>query len=173
MSGAPLIEGLLSVDRVVRFEPKPVSRDDVFHLMAAARLAPSARNSQIWLFSIFQDRETICRAAEFAGAPNWADAGAVVAARGKPAFFGRLHQEQPFLMIDVPIAMSHVTLAAGERRLAVEWVWARDEKGWSDLLTLGATHRLAAVGFVGFAAETAPREAPPGQGVFHDDFVAE
>jgi hypothetical protein len=171
VSDAPLIARLVPFERVASFAAQPASREYLLHLLAAARLAPSARNTQIWRFTVIEDRDTIGRAATFAARPELAGAAALIAARAKPALFKKLHPEQPFLMIDVPIAMAHISLAAGERGLAVEWVFARDEKGWIAQLGLDGDLRLAAVGFVGFPQEHARREPPPGRAVFRNDFT--
>jgi len=140
----------LPAKKVAGFADKPVTRDELLHLLECARHAPSARNTQIWHFVLLNDRPTIAGAAQAAGHPEWADAPVLIAAQAKEAFFKKLQPEQPFLLIDVPIAMTHFALAATERGLAVEWALTPNEREWIERLNLDRKKRQVAVGFVGY-----------------------
>ena len=52
----------------VRFDGRPVDQGTIMSILEAARLAPSANNSQIWRFFIIRDDVTLRQAALLAGA---------------------------------------------------------------------------------------------------------
>jgi len=149
VNGATLIERLLLKEQTAAFDPAPVTREDVLYLLECARHAPSARNSQIWHFAVICVRAEVTAAAMAAGHPEWAAAPILIAAQAKEAFFKKVQPEQPFFLIDVPIAMVHLSLAAVERGLVVEWVFTPDERAWIERLRLSPKRRLVAVGFLG------------------------
>lgn len=161
MSAGLLIERLLPVDRVTSFQSAAVGDDLLLAMLQTARLAPSANNKQIWWFSLLRDAALIEAAARRAGLAEGAAAPVLIAAQAAPGWIKRLHKEQPFFMIDVPIAMSHLSLAAREKDLAIEWVFPPEERGYQDLLGLERGKRLVALGFCGRPAGTAPRPDLP------------
>jgi len=171
MKHTELVWPSIPTARVQAFADRSVSRDDVSYLMQTARLAPSARNTQIWYFTVLTDRAVIRQAAEEAGQPRLAGAPLLIAAQGKPSFFRKMHDEQPFLMIDVPIAMTHLSLAAREKGLALEWAFPRDEANAISLLSLDQSLRLVALGFLGYAAESEDLPESVGCGAFRNEFL--
>ena len=164
MSGQYMVGNAVPTTKTLQFAPRPVSRDDVMYLLRTARLAPSARNTQIWHFTVIADPAPIRSAATVAHSNSLADAPVLIVAQGKPAFFKQLQHEQPFLMIDVPIAMTHLSLAARERGLTLEWVFDGDETALRDTLKLSSNLRVVALGFLGYAgrAEDLPQTERPG-----------
>ncbi len=104
------IAGLLEVLSEGRADGDPPLDLIIEACLEAARLAPSAGNSQGWHFIVVKDAGKLVR---LAGACN-ADAAwraAVVAAGGSKGYTAGL-VEKPFWMIDVPIALSHMSLMA-------------------------------------------------------------
>lgn len=83
-------------------------------LLESMRLAPSADNAQTWRFVVLRGREQTVPVLESAGVPMPAgDApGAVVALFAAPFLVKGVHKEQPFALIDHPIALTHVALVA-------------------------------------------------------------
>ncbi len=73
-------------------------------------------------------------------------------------------------MIDVPIAMTHLSLAANERGLALEWVFAPQDKDFVEELALKESYSLVALGFLGHAAAAAPLHELSTTGVFRNEF---
>jgi nitroreductase len=170
MKHTELVWPSIPTARVQGYADRAVSREDVLYLLQTARLAPSARNTQIWYFTVLTDRAAIQKAAEAVGQPRFAAAPVLIAAQGKPSFFRQFHNEQPFLMIDVPIAMTHLSLAAREKGLALEWVFTRDEANAISQLDLDQSLRLVALGFLGYSAESKELPEAVGCGAFRNEF---
>lgn len=74
----------------------------------AARLAPSAGNAQPWHFIVIKERKRLNSLLSLCGMEG--EFRAAMVAAGETRFFETRVFEKPFWMIDVPIAMSHLTL---------------------------------------------------------------
>lgn len=113
--------------------------------LEAGRVAPSANNSQPWLFVVVRDRD---RLAELSGLCSMTDgfAGrAAVIAAGLSRRIERL-MEKPFWDIDVPIAMSHVSLMAASMGCMPSVITdGIDEEGIIKLAGLPGGMRVAGV----------------------------
>lgn len=104
---------------------EPVSREQLNQILAAARLAPSACNSQPWKF-IVCDGETAAKTAKCVQSPplpinKWADrAGAFIVLCETPARLmkGLPVSNQHYAQIDVGIAAAHLVLAAADLGLS-------------------------------------------------------
>ncbi|HEY5503343.1 MAG TPA: nitroreductase family protein [Candidatus Anoxymicrobiaceae bacterium] len=81
--------------------------------LEAARIAPSGSNAQPWVFVVVRDRERLARLAESCGSvSDMAERPATIVAMGRPSNIQTKMLDRPFWMIDVPIAVSHITLLA-------------------------------------------------------------
>jgi len=78
--------------------------------LEAARIAPSASNFQPWHFIVVKDAERLEQLAGACG-DDTAWRAAIVAA-GNPSTWTAGLFDKPFWMIDVPIALSHMSLMA-------------------------------------------------------------
>ena len=87
--------------------------------LESARIAPSAGNSQPWFFVVVRERERLSRLAECCGAlEGLADRKAAIVALGRPNRLQQMMLDRPFWMIDLPIALSHITLLAASMGFA-------------------------------------------------------
>ena len=145
------------------YSSRPVPRDLIERCLEAARLAPSACNSQPWSF-IVVDREPLrTRLAEetctgmyalnrFAlAAPALI---AVVTERSKyMARMGGCLRGVQYALIDIGIAGDHLTLQAAELGLGTCWLGWFNEKAAKKLLDLPRTARLDVMFALGWPAE--------------------
>lgn len=114
--------------------------------LESARVAPSASNSQPWHFVVVRDKGNLGKLAEYCGAEkSWKAAFIATGGTGKLA--AKL-LERPFWMIDVPIAMSHISLMAASMDCPVDvMIDGIDEKAVNELAGLPGDERT--VGVVG------------------------
>lgn len=115
-----------------RRSPGPFSARELDHheeraLLAAARVAPSANNAQTWRFISVRAAETKALLSE-AVPIDLADAPLVLVVCGVQSLLKSAKREQPFVMIDVPIAVTHLLLQAAELGLACRWTLDCDEE---------------------------------------------
>jgi len=111
-----------------KFKPVPVPQEQLMQVLEAGRIAPSAGNRQPWKFVVVTDEQTraklvpMCRNQEFVG-----QAGAVIVACAPDP-------SMKWHMVDVAIAVDHMTLAAQELGLGTCWIGAFEPDPVKELL---------------------------------------
>ncbi len=161
---------LASRRRSVRaYAERPVERETIERCLDAARLAPSACNSQPWKFIVVDDpdlRQQIASATGGGMLPlNHFTRQApvlvvVVAERAKTsARVGARIKDKPFAMMDVAIAAEHFCLQAAEEGLGTCMLGWFDEARVRSLLTIPERARPALILTLGYAddAGVSPR----------------
>ena len=124
---------------VRKFKDTPVKRDIINQCLEAARLAPSACNSQPWHYIVIDDpktKEAFCKEA-FSGVYNlsaWAAKApvlvAVVSDRGNfTSRLGNFFRRTEFYLVDQGISGEHFVLRAWELGLGTCWIgWLNASK---------------------------------------------
>ena len=124
---------------VRKFADKPVEREKLLECLDAARLAPSACNSQPWHYIVIDDpkvKEEFCAAA-FSGVysmTSWAAKApvlvAVVSDRGNfTSKIGNFFRDTEFFLVDQGISGEHFVLRAWELGLGTCWIgWLNSTK---------------------------------------------
>lgn len=114
--------------------------------LEAARVAPNAGNAQNWHFVAVTDEERLAELRGYCGAvDSWR---AAVVGSGEPAGFESRMLDRPFWMLDVPIALSHISLMAASMGLGVEvCIDGVDEAAVNG--SVGLPSSLRSVGVVG------------------------
>jgi nitroreductase len=153
-----IIPELISrIKEPVHFDERPVDQGTITSILEAARLAPSANNSQIWRFFVIRDDALLRQAAALAGRAVFADARTIIAACAEPWIVGRRGREQPFFMIDVPIALAHIILAARELGVSVSLSFDFDDERLIALLGARRGYRAVALIALGYAQDDRSR----------------
>ena len=134
-----------------RFDVRPVDDETIMKILDAARLAPSANNSQIWRFFVVHDRSLVKQAAALAGKPAFVGARTIIAACAQPWIVAKRSREQPFFMIDIPIAISHIILMAQELGIGTTVSLDFDESKLLGLIGAPKGYRAVAVIGLGYA----------------------
>jgi len=103
------------------FQDRPVEQEKLDSIFEAARLAPSAKNSQDWRFVVVTDRKACRQLAEAANNQMFLEnAGAIIVACSNSNHVMRCGQA--IGPIDVAIALEHIALQATELGLATCWI---------------------------------------------------
>ncbi len=103
------------------YQGKAIEQEKLDIIFEAARLAPSARNTQDWRFVVVTDSEIKRRVAETTNRPEvFQKAGAIIAACSNSDEVMRCGQA--IGPIDVAIALEHIALQAAELGLATCWI---------------------------------------------------
>lgn len=138
---------LLKQRKSVRdFLDRPVERDKIMMCLEAARIAPSAGNSQPWKFIVVDDgqlKSRLCRAA-FGGiyAVNAFCKSApvmlvVVSEKSKfLARIGSMFRGTKFYLLDIGAAVEHFVLEAEDLGLGTCWIGWFNEKGVKETLDI-------------------------------------
>lgn len=151
-----------------KFLDKPVEREKINACLEAARLAPSACNSQPWHYIVIDDpkvKQDFCNAA-FSGVYNmtrWAEKApvlvAVVSDRGNfTSRVGNFFRNTEFFLVDQGISGEHFVLRAHDLGLGTCWIgWLNSTKA-AQFFNLPKNKKIEHLFAVGYPAETpAPR----------------
>jgi nitroreductase len=149
---------------VRNYREDEVPREKLERCIEAARLAPSACNSQPWKFIVVDDpatKDSLAKAA-FEGLVNINKFVAsapvlvcIVSERQKlAARLGGLVTDRDFSLMDIGIAAEHFCLQAAEEGLGTCMLGWFSEKPVKKLLGVPASRRVELVISVGFAADT-------------------
>jgi nitroreductase len=162
------------------YDPRPVPGDDLKAICEAARLAPSACNSQTWRFVVVQDRDLIRRICDEGMRPvvrnRWMKEAPVVIVGCSQLDIvanriGSAVTGIEYYQIDLGIAMEHMVLKATELGLGTCWIgWFR-EKRIREILEIPERIKVLALLTVGYpkAGDAAKSKRKPlGEIVFHD-----
>lgn len=144
------------------FDSRPIEKKDLLAIVEAARLAPSACNSQTWRFIAVTDRETlqrICREAMRPVIPNrWLEQAPliVVGCSQLDIIANRIGTRVTgieYYQIDLGIAMEHMVLKATELGLGTCWIgWFKEDK-IKEILEIPDRIKVSVMLAVGFSKE--------------------
>ncbi|MBN2058318.1 MAG: nitroreductase family protein [Candidatus Saganbacteria bacterium] len=160
---------------VREYQDRPVEQEKLDLVLEAARLAPSASNSQPWHFYVVRDKEKIrALAGEMPlGTRNImnsfiARAPVVIVATAGP--ISLLHRAASFIVnrrwyyMDIGIALEHMVLTAWELGLGSCWIGWFSEKKVRKLLDIPKDQEVVAMLTLGYSAEarlSAPKRRKP------------
>jgi nitroreductase len=132
---------------------RPLEDDVLAALLGAARIAPSADNAQTWRFVTVRDPQrhaALTRAVSDNERAILTEAPVLIAALAEPWIIRSARAEQPFFMVDVPIAIVHMCLQAAEVGLAVRVAFDLDEAGVRAAVRAPTSFRVVAVVALGY-----------------------
>jgi nitroreductase len=117
-------------------------------VLTAARIAPSADNAQTWRFITIRSEEMKKRLAK-AIPGNMGETlpsfPVVLVLCGVPWIITRLRREQPFVFMDVPIALTHLLLRLTELEIAFQWTMDVQEEAIREALSIPDKVRVVAL----------------------------
>ena len=141
-----------------RYMPDPVSREDVLKCLEAARMAPSACNSQPWKFIVVDDKEKLMEmadAAEGLGMNKFTRGVPVMVAvvlekMNASARLGSLLKHKDYSMLDLGMAVEHFCLQAADLGLGTCIMGWFDEKRIARLLGVPRRKRIPLIISLGY-----------------------
>jgi len=142
------------------FLDRPVEREKIMTCLEAARLAPSACNSQPWKFIAVDDRQLkdrLCRAA-FSGIYSinafCKTAPVIVVVISEKSRFiariGELFRGTKYYLIDIGIACEHFILQAEDLGLGTCWIGWFNEKAVKSTLNIPQRKKIDILIAVGY-----------------------
>ncbi len=147
---------------VRRYIDRPIPDELIYRCLEAARLAPSACNSQPWEFITVTDPEKVGYLAretveKFSGLNKWTKQAPVITVviAKKPnlsSSFGALVKNRPFWLMDVGMAAEHFCLQAAEEGLGTCMLGWFNEKQVKKVLSLKGRERVVLLITMGYPA---------------------
>lgn len=116
------------------WEDREVEEQKLAQVLEAGRLAPSARNLQEWKFVVVRDDELRGRLVDAAHGQQFVGDAPVVIVACAVEHDHIMACGHPSHLIDVAIAIDHMTLAARELGLGTCWIGAFDQQKVREVL---------------------------------------
>ncbi len=145
---------------VRNFLDRPVEREKIMMCLEAARLAPSASNSQPWRFIVMDDRQLKDRLCEaifsgiyFINAFCKMAPVIVVVISEKSRFLariGEMFRGTKYYLIDIGIASEHFVLQAEELGLGTCWIGWFNERAVKSVLNIPQQKKIDILIAVGY-----------------------
>ncbi len=138
------------------YQDKEVPEELLKEVLEAGRLAPSADNYQPWKFLVVRDKKKIREVAEKAKMQGFVKNAPVlivgcIVRKGYPLSMGGSSE-----LIDIGIALDHMTLQAAHIGLGTCWIVAFSEKELKEVLGIPENIRIPAVLTLGYPRDTHP-----------------
>ncbi len=145
---------------VRKYLDKPVEREKIERCLEAARLAPSASNSQPWSFVVIDDpklkeavaKETFSQLISFNRFSLKAPVLIIIISE-RPGFLNKVAEvikDKQLSLIDIGIATEHFCLQATEEGLGTCMLGWFDEKGVKKLLNIPSNKRVELIITMGY-----------------------
>ncbi len=148
-----LIPAILKRRSVRQYSNKKVEADKLKLVLEAARMAPSAKNRQDWKFIVVRDAARKREIAKIANEQSFiAEADVVVVACGIGLDY-TMTCGHPGYLVDVAIAMDHLTLQAAEEGLGTCWIGAFCQEPVRELLGLPKGTSVVTLTPLGYPAD--------------------
>lgn len=134
---------------------KPVEQDKLDRVLEAARLAPSASNRQEWRFVVVREPGKRQALASAARQPFIGEAPVILACCAETDHH-RMRCGHECFLVDVAIAMDHLTLAAVAEGLGTCWIGAFDAGEVRRILGIPREIEVVELMPLGYPADPAP-----------------
>jgi len=138
------------------YQEKSIEREKLDSIFEAARLAPSAKNTQDWRFVVVTDSQTKRRVAQTTNRPEvFEKAGAIIAACSNSDEVMRCGQA--IGPIDVAIALEHICLQATELGLGTCWIGSFYPEKVRQILGIPENIVIIELMAIGYPADSKPQ----------------
>ena len=157
---------------VRKYQDKNIPEEIMAELLEAARLAPSAKNSQFWRFIAVKDIEQRKKLAKAAGGQNFLAEAPVVIAGVSLDPERIMRCGVPAYAVDVAIAMTNISLAAAARGIGSCWIGYFDQEESRKILGVPAQYKIVELMPLGYSADKSSRRTrkPLEEIVSYDSF---
>ena len=137
------------------YHDKSIEQDKLDCILEAARLAPSARNTQDWRFVVVTDKAIKSRVAATTNRPEvFEKAGVIIAACSNSDEVMRCGQA--IGPIDVAIALEHICLQAADLGLGTCWIGSFDSDKVRQILAIPEDIAIIELMALGYPADSKP-----------------
>jgi nitroreductase len=142
-----------------RYSARPVEKEMLFQCLEAARLAPSANNSQPWKFVVVEEpglKDLLADCSASMGMNKFASQAPVIVAvvlekQNVLSSIGSFFKSKEYRLMDIGIAVSHFCLQATDLGLGSCIIGWFDEKRVKKLLDIDRSKRVPLLISVGYS----------------------
>jgi nitroreductase len=151
-----ILEAIEKRYSVRHYKDQPVEEDKLAEVLEAARLAPSGSNLQPWKLVVVRDRATIRSMVHAIGGQQFVEQAPVLIVacmNGRGYNIGRRYDGA---VIDIAIALDHMTLQAASMGLGTCWLGNYDGNEVCALLDIPSENAIVALLVLGYPDESHP-----------------
>ncbi|MFP4028010.1 MAG: nitroreductase family protein [Candidatus Brocadiia bacterium] len=131
-----VIDAICERRSVRSYEDREVEEEKLEQVLDAGRRAPSANNRQNWKFIVVRDADLRAKLVEAANGQKFVGQAPVVIAACATSTDHVMSCGHPDYLVNLAIAIDHMTLAACELGLGSCWIGAFDQQKVTDLLNI-------------------------------------
>lgn len=143
-------EAIFSRRSVRSYKQKQIPKEKIKKIIKAARMAPSAKNRQDWKFVIVDDEETKKELSQKATTqPFVKDASAIIAGVDTDPDYV-MSCGTPAGIVDLSIALDHISLKAAEEGLGTCWIGSFDQGVAKNILKIPEKYRIVTLMTIGY-----------------------
>jgi len=153
-----VIEAIEKRRSVRVYQDKPIPEEKLRKILEAARLAPSARNSQDCELVVVKNEKIRKKIASEATSESFVGGAPVivVAVALDPEYI--MPGGVPAHPVDIAIAVDHMTLVAVEEGLGSCWIGAFDQRRIKEILSIPDRYKVVVLLSLGYPAESPRRK---------------
>jgi nitroreductase len=137
---------------VRKFLNKPVEKEKLKEILEAARLSPSARNTQPCHFVVISDPDKRAKLTEICNGQKFAAEAPLSIAVCADNTDYVMKCGQPAYTVDASIAAEHINLQAVELGLGSCWIGSFNHDALADLIKLPRDHKIVTLLPIGYPA---------------------
>lgn len=151
------------------FDDRPVEKEKLDRVIESALLAPSAKNVQEWRFVVVTDADTCVELAQAANKQRFVGQAPVVIVACAQTDKRVMSGGHPAFLVDVAIAVDHLTLAAVEEGLGTCWIGAFDADRVREILGIPSEIEVVQLLPLGYPIDPSPasKRRLPAEEVVH------
>ena len=151
-----------------KYSPRPVPRERIERCLEAARLSPSACNSQPWSFIVVDDERLRDKVSEAAFSPPYS---LNAFAKAAPVLIAVVTEHSKYItrvagffrgtqysLVDVAVACEHLILQAAEEGIGTCWLGWFNEKKVKKILNVPRRKKIDIIISMGYPESDEPRE---------------
>jgi nitroreductase len=152
-----ILEAIQKRYSVRHYKDQPVEEDKLTEVLEAARLAPSGSNLQPWKLVVVRDRATIRSMVHAIGGQQFVEQAPVLVVACKNGEGYNIGHRYDGAVVDITIALDHVTLQAASMGLGTCWLGNYDGNEVRALLGIPSENPVVAILALGYPNESHPR----------------
>jgi nitroreductase len=155
-AGEMILDAIEKRYSVRHYKDQPVEEDKLAEVLEAARLAPSGCNNQPWKLVVVRDRATIHGMVHAIGGQQFVEQAPVLIVACKNGEGYNIGHRYDGAIIDVAIALDHMTLQAASMGLGTCWLGNYDGNEIRAILDIPSENPVVAILALGYPDDSHP-----------------
>ena len=156
-----ILEAIKKRYSVRHYKDQPVEEDKLGEVLEAARLAPSGCNLQPWKLVVVRDRATIQSMVHAIGGQQFVEQAPVLIVACMNGVGYNIGHRYDGAVIDITIALDHITLQAASMGLGTCWLGNYDGNEVRALLGIPSENPVVVILGLGYPDESHPHRPGP------------